>query len=385
MTSTDLSDLNDLPRELPQSSKTLTAQCYCKSIHFTITVPAPSLPLPVHLCHCQTCRYTHGTLCIFHASLPRGVRPVFVSPSSLASSATGYVHTSGALSERLFCSTCGCHFGDRDLEPDKESGEVGWRVATSIFDTHAEDTFQIRTHCFTNSALAGGLYEWLPTMDGRPVHVWNPDPSDASFPPPPGEKDRPRQEFDAHGGERLRAQCHCGGVSFTIPRPTVPEVRGDEFLRRFVSPLEKDRWVATLDACDDCRLVDGTHVAAWTFVPLALLEPRIGPDLQIGTAKTFASSEGVLRSFCGVCGATVFFDCEERRPSEKSHVVDVAVGILRAPEGILAERWLTWRTGRVAWYKCGEKFDPVFARSLAKGIDEWGKQKYGKSLDFDIS
>jgi hypothetical protein len=384
MTSTDLNDLTDLPPELPQSSKTLTAQCLCKSIHFTVTIHASSLPLPVHLCHCPTCRYTHGTLCIFHAPLPRGIQPEFISPSSL-SSATGYIHKNGALCERLFCSTCGCHFGDRDLEPDKETGKPDWRVATSIFDSHGEDTFQIRSHAFTHSALAGGLYEWLPTIHGRPMHVWNPSPDDKSWPPPPSEADRPKQEFDAAGNERLRAECHCGGVSFTIPRPTVPEVvTGDGYLGKFVSPIEKDKWVACLDFCRDCRLVDGTHVLAWTFVPLALLEPKIGQDLKIGTAKVYASSEDVLRSFCGVCGATVFFDHKERRPSVGSHVVDLAVGILRAPEGVLAERWLTWRSGRVAWYESGEKFDPVFTRSLAKGFDEWGKQKYGKSLDFAI-
>ncbi|KAB5576344.1 DUF636 domain protein [Coniochaeta sp. 2T2.1] len=382
-TSSDLPDLDSLPPELPQSSKTLTAQCHCKSIRFTVTIHASSLPLPVHLCHCPTCRYTHGTLCIFHASLPRGIQPEFVAPSSL-SNATGYVHPHGALSERLFCSTCGCHFGDRDLAADKDTGKPEWRVATSIFDQHGEDTFQIRSHCFTDSALAGGLYDFLPKMGDRPVHVWNPSKEDKTWPPPPSEKDRPRQEFDERGNERLRAKCYCGGVSFTIPRPTIPEVTGDGFISQFVSPLEKDKWVACLDACNDCRLVDGTHVTAWTFVPLALLEPKIGQDLKIGTAKVYQSSEKVLRTFCGVCGATVFFDCAERRPSEKSHVIDVAVGILRAPEGVLAERWLTWRSGRVGWLEDGEGFDPIFARSLAKGHDEWGRQKYGRSLDFKI-
>lgn len=381
MTSTDLTDL---PPELPQSSKTLTAQCLCKSIHFTVTVPASSLPLPVHLCHCPTCRYTHGTLCIFHACLPQGLQPEFIAPSSLAS-ATGYIHKNHAQSERLFCSTCGCHFGDRDLEPDKETGKPEWRVATSIFDSHGEDTFQIRSHCFTDSVSApGGLYEWLPTMDGRPLHIFNPSPDDKRWPPRASEKDRPPQEFDDAGNERLRAECHCGGVSFTIPRPTVPEVKANEFFMKFVSPVEEGKWVATVDVCRDCMLVDGTHVTAWTFVPLPLLEPKIGEDLKIGTAKVYASSKGVWRSFCGVCGATVFFGRVERRPSPESHVINVAVGILRAPEGVLAERWLTWRTGSMAWPESGAKFDPVFVRSLAKGLDEWGEQKYGKSLDFDI-
>lgn len=378
MTSTDLGDLSDLPAELPQSSKTLTGHCLCKSIHFTVTIPASSLPLPVHLCHCPTCRYTHGTLCIFHACLPHGTQPEFVAPSSLAA-ATGYVHENGAACERLFCSTCGCHFGDRDLEPDKETGRPDWRVATSLFDSHGEDTFQMRSHCFTDCAPApGGLYDWLPTMDGRPLHTFNPSPDDEGWAPRAPERDPPPQEFDAAGKERLRAQCHCGGVSFTIPRPTVPEVTGDEFLNQFVSRVAKDKWMALLDVCRDCMLVDGTHVAAWMFVPLALLEPKIGEDLRIGTAKVYASSEGVLRAFCGVCGATVFFDWEGRRPSAASHVVNVSIGILRAPEGVLADRWIRWRTRDVAWPESGANFDPVFVRSLAKGIDEWGKQKYGK-------
>jgi hypothetical protein len=342
----------------------------------------------VHLCHCPTCRYTHGTLCIFHASLPRGVQPEFLSPTNapLSAAATSYTHPHGANSERFFCSTCGAHFGDRDLEPDSETGEKGWRVATSLFDAQqdGEEVFQIRSHTFTDSALAGGLYEWLPAMGERAMHVWNPDRADARFPPPPGEADRPAQEFDDRGGERLRAECHCGGVSFTVPRPTVPEVVGDEFVSKFVSPIEKDKWMATLDLCDDCRLLDGTHVAAWTFVPRALIEPKVGPDLKLGTMKVYQSSKGVRRTFCGVCGATVLYACDDRKPSDESEVVDVAVGLVRAPEGVLAERWFTWRTGRIGWFEDGEKYDPVFAQSLKKGLEEWGRQKYSQTLDFEI-
>jgi hypothetical protein len=154
-----------------------------------------------------------------------------------------------------------------------------------------------------------------------------------------------------------------------------------EGLESYVSPVEEGKWTAVLDLCDDCRLVDGTHVQGWIYVPLEVLEPKVGADLKIGTVKTYQSSEGVLRGFCGTCGATVFFKEENRKYKE---FVDVAVGLLRAPEGVLAERWVTWRTGRMAYYDSGEKYDAVFAKSLREGHEEWGRQKYGKNPDWDI-
>jgi hypothetical protein len=332
-------------------STTLTARCYCQSVHFTITVASELLPLGLHLCQCPICRYTHGMLSVFHAPLPSGIEPRFIAPSSLAS-VTGYRHAQAA-SVRFFCSTCGCHIGDEDIEPDPATGKKSWRVATSIFDTHTEDVFRIQSHAFTRTCPNGGFFTWLPSLGDREVKQWHPDPGDKNFPIPPAPPSE--QEFDAHGNERLRAECHCGGVSFTIPRPTAPDTTEDPVLRKWVSPLDPNKWIATLDLCDDCRLMDGTHVIAWTFVPLAQVEPAIKPDLRHGTLVSYASTPGVLRAFCGVCGATVFYTCEDRTPTEKQQVVDVAVGILRAPEGPLAENWLSWRTGRIGAAESGSR------------------------------
>ena len=374
---------SDLLPESPQAMRSLTAHCYCKAVHFTVTIPIASLPLPVHMCHCPVCRHTHGTLCIFHAPLPKGVQPEFISPSSPTSSLTGYKHAE-ALCERFFCTTCGCHIGDADLTPDPSTGKPEWRVATSIFSEHGEDTFQIRAHCFTRAAPGGGLYDWLPSMGDRTLNTWNPDPSNTTFPPGSSDIDAAKPEFDSSGNERLRAECHCGGVSFTIPRPSISEVVNDAFAAKYVSPLDRDKWVACLDLCDDCRLLDGTHVVGWTFVPLALTEPKISPDLKIGTLKTYESTKGVLRAFCGTCGATVIYSCDERAPEDGLQIVDIAVGVLRAPEGALAENWLTWRTGKIAWYPSGERYDEVFAKSLKKGHEEWGLNRYKVSPSFTI-
>ena len=350
-----------------EQGKTLTAQCYCKSLHFTLTLPTSILPLSVHLCHCSVCRYTHGTMCIFHAPLPTGIAPQFVAPSSL-DSLTAYTWP-GSQCTRYFCSTCGCHMGD--FSPD----DGAWVVSTSFF-AKDETVFQIKTHVFTESALGGGLNDWLPRIGDREMKIWNPkDDSAAPLQPQP--------ERGPDGEERLRAQCHCGGVSFTIPRPN-EEVLNNPTMKGYVSPVDKTKWAATIDACDDCRLMSGSHVIGWTFIPLDLCEPKIRSDLRTGTSKTFQSSPNVLRSFCGTCGATVFFSYDERRPNERENIVDLAVGILRAPEGVKAENWLTWRTGRLANANSGIRYDEELTRSLGQGLSDWGKEKYGQTLGFDI-
>jgi len=362
-------------------TKTLTAQCYCKAVHFTVTLPTASLPLKVHLCGCSICRYTHGTLSVFHATLPSGVEPQFVAPSS-AASLTGYQHAASR-SERFFCTTCGCHIGDASIDEDTR-GE--WNVASSVFDDHGEANFRITSHCLSaclpGGADAGGFEQLLTHMGDRELKVWNPPADDPEW---NMEVVQPAREVDAAGNERLRAECHCGGVSFTIPRPTAPAVVDDEYFRGWVSPFDKNKWTANLDVCDDCRLVDGTHVVPWTFVPRALLDPPMPPALApYGTMKAFTSSPGVVRGFCGTCGATVVYSYDDRAPDEARAVVDIAVGVLRAPDGVLAEDWLTWRTGRLSWAESGRRYDAVFAKSLEEGFAKWGERRHGKAVDFKL-
>lgn len=365
----------DLPPELPSASTTLTAQCYCKSVHYTLTLPSHALPLPVHLCHCSICRRIHGSLSSVHAPLPAGIAPSFVAPSSM-DALTAYVHAPNAVSDRYFCSTCGCHVGDRDREPDAE-GQKTWTVATSIFDRHDEAVFQIRMLAMTTSSPGGGLYQWLPSINNRKLQV-NDSPSPKSR-LSPSPKEPPKPEVDDAGNERLRAECHCGGVSFTIPRPTLPEIANEPVFQEYIAKDDPTKWVANLDACDDCRVLTGTHVIAWTFVPGRHLSPPLPPDLELGTMKAYESSPGVTRGFCGVCGATVIYRCDDREPTEEQRIVDVAVGLLRAPEGVLAENWLRWSTRGMAYGESGRRYDPGFYDALKGGLKAWGEEKYGIS------
>ncbi|KAK2730860.1 DUF636 domain protein [Colletotrichum kahawae] len=328
----------------PDGSKTLTAQCYCKAVHFTITVPTTSLPLKVHLCHCSICRYTHGTLCIFHAPLPSGVAPSFVSPSSL-SALTAYRHASAA-STRYFCSTCGCHIGDEGIEDD------GWVISTSIFDANKDEVpsvWDIRQHVNTASAPGGGLYDWLPSIAGKQLKFRDPK-TDTKI-------SRPKPDIGDDGKQVLRAQCHCGGVSFTISRPSA----GVESYKDWISPTEPNKWMAGADTCSDCRLQTGAHMTGWAFVPQSCITPQIPEDLTLGTSKMFQSTEKVGPERALVNGDRLF---------------NVAAGLFRAPEGVLAEDWLTWRTVKVGWAENGKQYDSALVEALAEGTAKWG-EKHG--------
>lgn len=252
-----------------------------------------------------------------------------------------------------------------------------WTIATSMFLNHGSEVFEIQSHVFSNSAPGAAIPIALSELAGRRLTHYNPPEDD-----PRSKVNVPEAEVGRNGEERLRAQCHCGGVSFTLGRPT-PEIRGDAFMSKFVSPREEDKWLASYDMCDDCRLVNGAQIAGWMFVPLSVCDPPIGKDLKIGTAKTYISSEGVLRSFCGTCGATIFYSCDERRPTDRQAVVDVATGILRCPEGAMGEKWLTWR-GRLGWLESGIKYDKQLGEALRDGMSKWSMDQYGEVLTLEI-
>lgn len=349
-------------------TRTTTAQCLCKSVHFSLTLPISALPIATHICHCSLCRYTHGTMCIAHAPLPRNIHPNFIAPSSLDLSATRPDYRKKG-SPIYFCSTCGCHLGCHD------EGEDTWYIAIALFPRD-DSLFTISRHIFTQSAPAG-LHDWLPQVGDRQLSVWN--PTDESAQP-----SIPLPEMGDDGLERLRAECHCGGVSFSIPRPNSNIIK-DRLLGSLVSPVDKTKWKASIDACNDCRLISGVHVNAWAYLPLSLCETSDGSNvLDNGTLKSYNSSSGHTRGFCGGCGATVLFWSKERQTGRHDGIICIAVGIFRAPEGVRADSWLTWRTEEIGWLDAGRDYDEDFYTSLNEGLRKWGMNRDGKLLDFEL-
>ncbi|KAJ5403908.1 hypothetical protein N7509_003779 [Penicillium cosmopolitanum] len=340
--------------------KTLAASCHCRNVQYTVSIPVEILPLEVHMCHCSVCRYTYGAPCCFHADLPPGIEPEFTAPSSLEKM-TAYA-LPRSKTKTYFCSTCGCCIGGCNDT---------WTISTSIFDANRDDEgiWLYNSHMLPDSAPDGGLAAVFSEIDGLPLQI--DDLGGRALP----DVSLPK-ELQSNQSE-LRAECHCGGVSFTIARPSEEFIASSES-KGWLSDVDKSKWLACMDVCDDCRLVTGTNVIAWMFVARDHITPRLPKDLCIGTAKSYRSTEGVNRVFCGDCGATVFYHCDER-----PNIVDVSMGILRAPEGAMAENWSVWRAGRPSWPENGLRYHAGFSHALIEGMKRWGAER-GHPQEFQI-
>ncbi|KAJ6779651.1 hypothetical protein PWT90_05772 [Aphanocladium album] len=355
--------------ESSTEARTLEAKCYCGGVHFLLDVPVTDLPLKAYLCHCSICRHNTGTLANMHANLSDGVMPKWIAPSSVENLVSYQIPNVGYTPKS--CSTCGCHIGAVGND------DWTWTLATSILSDHSRSVVNVASHVFSKSSGDGGLAGILTHMQGKALGAWNPDDGQPNAAIAKGEV-----EVGTDGGERLRAQCHCGGVSFTIPRPS-KAMAEHESAKHFVSPLDPTKWYGTLDICDDCRLINGTPVASWIFVPIDAIEPAIGEDLKLGTIKTYASSKGVTRAFCSVCSATIFFLQHSRRYNGVP-VADISTGLLRAPDGAMAESWITWRT-RTSFEGNGLAFDKDMAEGIIEGMKKWTAEKNnGKVLTNEI-
>ncbi|KAK1973231.1 Mss4-like protein [Colletotrichum cereale] len=201
--------------------------------------------------------------------------------------------------------------------------------------------------------------------------------------------------------DSLPASCACGTVSFHITRPDersylphsgfpdlqYPACKHSEHIMKNPDRVkwwiraDGTKYLAGTCACRPCRLASGFEIQTWAFVPrenVFLHAP--GPDgrhavspldfatLPAGVLRTYESSPGVLREFCGGCGATVFWH-DIWRPD----VIDVSVGLLRAAEGARADTWLDWWTGRCSFKEeadRGRTGEPArMARRLIGGLE----------------
>jgi hypothetical protein len=179
-------------------------------------------------------------------------------------------------------------------------------------------------------------------------------------------------------GENLKAKCHCGGVKFHITRPDelskkvtspYPDLMVPYHERSPSNPKNETWWLQEHDTkylagtctCASCRLASGAEIQPWAFIPKCNIFQADGTplDFNMGTLKSYASSEGVFREFCRVCGATVFWHCEWR-----PDLMDVSVGLFDPEHGARAEDWLSWWKGRVSFQEMS------VSRSLVSSLDE---------------
>ncbi|KAI8958905.1 DUF636 domain protein [Daldinia sp. FL1419] len=351
--------------EAGEESRTFAARCHCGNIQYSVVLPVASLPLNAYICSCTRCRYSHGTFGSFHVSLTQGVAPEWTNSSVNLSVYKSQGGGPGGHGQRWFCPTCGTHNGH--FEP----WAMQWIADIALFD--APSFWKMKGFAFPKSPGDGGLMSWIPEEIRRDIKVLSMDHDIA-----PDNK----LEISEGGKERLRAECQCGGVSFTIGRPS-DVVKNDDFMSRFIAPGSPGKWKAYLDFDRETRRLSSAYFMPWALVPRISLEPEVPPDLLIGTMKTYKASDKVTKGFCGRCGATVFIKNKDRSPSEQSEVLGIAAGLLRAPEGAKAANWLKWRAVSEGEIEQTE-FDPEFMNAIIEGQRSWAVETYGEESGFGI-
>ncbi|KAG0647417.1 hypothetical protein D0Z07_7214 [Hyphodiscus hymeniophilus] len=353
----------------------VATSCACKAFQLTITLPASSIPHERALCLCGSCRRFSGSLGTSYLLLPKSQK---IDPTSYSLRA----YPSSERTTRYFCSTCGAHTVSR-------LHTLGSWALTSGLLERTEGIMKWMGCKWVEDTLDGGLSVWFNSIvdpDGteRPLKRWKlQDGKEGELVPAEAlRKFSPEKQAEA-GEERLKVECSCGGVKFYITRPNAasktarspfPDLMVPYHSASPANPENKTWWLRAGDTkylagtctCASCRLASGFEIQPWAFIPKSNIFREDGQqmDYEMGTSKRYASSEGVSREFCGVCGATVFWHCKER-----PELVDVSVGLLDPAGGARVESWLEWWTERVSFEELAVSRSLV--RSLEEGLKEY--------------
>ena len=349
-----------------QDTTTLTLSCACHAISGSVNVPSSNLPLPMVLCHCNTCRHTTGLLCASDIFIPPGSSLLQIQGEPRSYSASSHLI-------RYFCGHCGCFIYDENLI----TGKLG--ICTGSLEM-SDGLVELMQHDFVGDTIDGGLSDWL-----QDAVRWkgSPNKSDQI------EKGTKAFAIDSQRclgqSTHLQAHCKCGGVKFYITPPDESSKKpsppwSDNLVPYHLGSSDNPddvkwwlrskgtRFLAATCARNSCRLGSGYDFQAWAFIPKANIFQAHGEvlDFGAGTLKRYESSKGACRDFCHTCGATVFWSSDAR-----PELIDVSVGLLNAESGARAEEWLDWWTERVSFEEMA--LNKSLISQLSKGLQEWGK------------
>lgn len=331
----------------------IKATCACNAFHLEVEYLNSSLPFERALCLCNSCRRVSGSCGVSTLPVP-STQTVDLSKFRLTAYPTSESFT------RYFCSICGAHTLQHRTEDNS------WHISSGLSD-RTEGIVKWTGCEWVKDTLDGGISIWLKEIKDSEGNTTSMrrllfDDFKGELAPDNGLRTLPAK-LDKNPSEKLKAQCHCGGVKFHITRPTeasekvrspFPDLMIPYSLHTSANPNGEAWWLpadgkylAGTCTCISCRLASGFEIQPWAFVPKynILQDNGNALDFQMGTLKTYPSSKGVWREFCGVCGATVFWHCEADRPD----LVDVSVGLLDPEEGARAENWLWWWKDRVSF------------------------------------
>jgi hypothetical protein len=258
----------------------------------------------------------------------------------------------GTKSVSHFCTNCGCnvffHHGS----------DGRWLACAGITEIKGENkadgpqarksVSKIGYHEFVGDTSDGGIAVHLTKVGGRDVPCYGEDPDVSGAERlQPDELDKLLAETDtaaASRGKFLEASCRCGSCRLRIASPIYKDSDEGWYLPKH----DRNKYYARFCCCQSCRLTLGFSLQPWAYIPPSQIQTSDGSPvifgLETGKAgqfdklKHYQSSDTVLRSFCGECGATIFYQSFER-----PYVVDVSVGVLRSKVGnAMVGEWLEW-------------------------------------------
>lgn len=372
----------------------LTVSCHCGASNHAFTVPVASLPLTTHLCNCDISRRISGTLLTSYINITHKTESNPTPPTPDLSALTPYEST--RILTRYFCSTCGTHMY---LEYHNDGH---FEAATGTLQVDRTDSIlEHQSLMWIEDTLDGGASQFITHLNGRLLKRYLRE--DGQSPEVSYDWKHPCLQSKSNDTNEdkpalpVHAHCHCNGVQFyvTCPNEKSREAQAGypDLLMPYldIDPMIKDnpdndlwwllhprRFLAGTCTCKSCTSCSGFDITCWAFIPIS----NIFLDAEAtrpftrnpywGTTKVYESSKGVKRTFCGTCGANVFWDGGDRGGT----LVDVAVGLLDAESGARAEEILAWWPGRVSFVE--EAKNEGFAKSLQEGLRTWAQRNKGR-------
>jgi hypothetical protein len=193
--------------------------------------------------------------------------------------------------------------------------------------------------------------------------------------------------------------CHCKGVNYLVKRGVDLVGNSSPENPKYVNP-SNGKYIASIDACNSCRLIGGADLFAWATIPVDhILFPSssassppstdlqnladfkaalASKDPRLGTLTIYNSSEGVERYHCSTCSATVLWTAPGKRPEQ----LEVAVGLLDHPDGARADGLLAWEYGEVGFKEDTHgSWREELVKSAEKDSESW-RSENGYSKDF---
>jgi hypothetical protein len=132
----------------------------------------------------------------------------------------------------------------------------------------------------------------------------------------------------------LHGRCHCGAVVFEMPNEVA---------------------FSTICYCHDRRRQSGAPMIAWAMVPADSV-------VVSGDPKVYASSAHGRRSFCGACGAGLFFS---NAPLQRMGMMQAPIAALDNPDAI-APKTQVQVAERIGWVDSVHTL-PAFERFPVSG------------------